>query len=327
MTKKEFNTERFEKDSLAAFEKLLQGYRKAKQLSVWESKMDNLVDKLTHLTTDPFLCELMELFDYNYLVLSESIEDVIEKALVIREQMKHTQRFVTISEKYFSLPFLTKNTYLKRLEVFNNEDELCYLLVGRIRISLKNLLLWSFRTNKNIQLRDIFSFKQKTVRYKELAIYYYSPILDLSSTNHKDYYNFFCDYYGKTQFTNYFNSKDRASSITELSSSNNAKSLDKVLNLSSSQQVLWAYFFFRLMGLRLHNNVEAAILTRFLLIINRADLTEYKNSYFYKLVSKAPHVKDDKNLLSDLEIIRVYFQNSKLPTGDIEKEILNLITK
>jgi len=37
MIKTEVNTERFEKDCLAIFEKLLQGYRKAKESSVWES--------------------------------------------------------------------------------------------------------------------------------------------------------------------------------------------------------------------------------------------------------------------------------------------------
>lgn len=99
-----------------------------------------------------------------------------------------------------------------------------------------------------------------------------------------------------------------------------------MLNLTSSQQVLWAYFLFRLMGLKLRVNVEAAIITRFLLIVNRTELDDYKKSYFYKLVSKAPYVKEDKNLLADLETVRLHFQKGNLPTGDIEKEILNLIT-
>jgi hypothetical protein len=73
-------------------------------------------------------------------------------------------------------------------------------------------------------------------------------------------------------------------------------------------------------------NVEAAIITRFLLILNRTELDDYKKSYIYKLVSKAPYVKEDKNLLADLETVRLHFQKGNLPTGDIEKEILNLIT-
>ncbi|MBS2101377.1 hypothetical protein KEM10_24060, partial [Carboxylicivirga linearis] len=106
--------ENFEKDCLAVFENLLQGYRKAKESTVWESKMDNLVEKLTHLPTAPFPTELMKLFDYDFLVQSEDINSIIEKALIIRERMKHTKRYVTINERYFSFLFLPPNTHLKR---------------------------------------------------------------------------------------------------------------------------------------------------------------------------------------------------------------------
>ena len=40
MTEVEFNTEKFEKDSLKVFEHLLQGYRKAKQSNVWDSELE-----------------------------------------------------------------------------------------------------------------------------------------------------------------------------------------------------------------------------------------------------------------------------------------------
>ena len=91
--------ENFEKDCLAVFENLLQGYRKAKESTVWESNMDNLVEKLTHFPTDPFPTELMKIFDYHYLVQSEDINSIIEKALILRERMEHTKRYVTINEQ------------------------------------------------------------------------------------------------------------------------------------------------------------------------------------------------------------------------------------
>ncbi len=125
----------------------------------------------------------------------------------------------------------------------------------------------------------------------------------------------------------YVSSKEKISTLPDLNLYNTPKALEEALNLSSSQQVLWAYFLFRLMGLKLRVNVEISIITRFLHIVNKIDLEEYKNSYFYKLVSKAPYVKEDKKLLHDLEIIRLHFQKSNLPIGEIEKEILNLITK
>jgi hypothetical protein len=288
--------------------------------------MVELVDKLTHLSNAPFPIKLMELFNYNFLVLSESIESIIEKALAIREQMKHTQRFVDVHERYFSLPFLSSNKHLKRLEVFNHDGELCYLQIGKIRFNLIKLLKWLISGNKDVMPEDAICFKQKSIQYKYLEIYYYSPFLDLSTTNPINYYNFFCDYYGKIQLINYLASKDKACSTSEIALNHSPQALQKVLSLSSSQQVLWGYFLFQLIGLQLRVNVEVAILTRFLLLVNRTNPDEYRNSYFYKLVQKAPRVKEDKKLLSDLEIIRMHFQRSNLPTGDIENEILKLIT-
>jgi hypothetical protein len=326
MNETEITTENFERDSLAVFEKLLQGYKKAKQSLAWESNMDDLIDKLTHLPTAPFPNQLMKLFDYNYLVLSEDINAIIEKAMQIREQMEHKQRFIRIDEQYFSLPFLPKNTHLKKLEVYNHEGELCYKLVGKLYIEL-NRLLHYFKPGKKVSLKDVITFKQKTLVNRNLEIYYYSPFLDLTTTDPKCYYDFFCDYYGKTQFLKYFSSKELISlTLDNNTLRNTPKALEEILQLTSSQQVLWAYFLFRLMGLKLRVNVEVAIITRFLLIVNRNELEDYKKSYFYKLVSKAPFVKEDKNLLADLETVRLHFQKSNLPTGDIEKEILNLIT-
>jgi hypothetical protein len=231
-----------------------------------------------------------------------------------------------MEEQYFSLPFLPKNTHIKNLKVFNHEGELCYHLVGKLYIELNRLLLCFRPGKKKLSIQDIIKFKQKSIQLKDLEIYYYSPFLDLTTTTPQPYYDFFCDYYGKTQFLKYFTSKELISLTLENTLRNTPKALEEMLNLTSSQQVLWAYFLFRLMGLKLRVNVEAAIITRFLLIVNRTELDDYKKSYFYKLVSKAPYVKEDKNLLADLETVRLHFQKGNLPTGDIEKEILNLIT-
>jgi hypothetical protein len=241
---KVFNTEKFEKDSLAIFEKLLQGYRKAEQSGVWKFKMNSLVEKLTHLPTAPFPDKLMQLFDYNYLVLSENINVIIQKALIIREHMQLTKRTVTIREKYFSLPFLPKNTYLKCLEIFNSEEELCFLCKGKMHINFSKLI--KSLGNRKIHFSNAISFSQKSHQYKELEIYYYSQFVDCSSTNETDYYNFFCDYYGKIQFAQYFANKDNL-----ITSGKNVKTqiLSDVVKFTSSQQVLWAYFFLDLLVL------------------------------------------------------------------------------
>lgn len=318
--------ENFEKDCLAVFENLLQGYRKAKESTVWESNMDNLVEKLTHFPTDPFPTELMKIFDYHYLVQSEDINSIIEKALILRERMEHTKRYVTISERYFSFFFLPLNTHLKRLEVYNNEGELCYLQVGKMRIKPMALFRWIVPGTKQVKLQDVISFRQKTTYLKSLEIYYYSPFVDLSSTNPQDYYNFFCDYFGKIQFLKYFKSSGKVDSFPNLQQAK-PRTHEAILNLSRAQQVLWVYFLFRLLGLKLRVDVGNSTLARFLCMVNGIDMNTYKNSYFYTLIEKAPYIKKDKNLLVDLEVIRLHFQERNLPIGDIEKVIIEIVTR
>lgn len=321
------STVSFEKDSLTVFEKLLQGYNKAKESLAWESSLDKLVDKMTQLPTAPFPVKLMKMFDYDYLVSGENITTIIDKALVLREQMQHKQRYVRIKEQYYSLPFLPKNTYLKRLNVFNHEGDLCYYIQGKLYIRLQRLLICLSPGRRKVALHHLFAVKQKTVRLKELEIYYYSPFLDLSTTDPRCYYDFFCDYYGKTQLRKYFNTKALMPQLSEVTLQNTPKALDEIPRLSTSQQVLWAFYFFRLIGLKLRINVEVAVITRFLLIVTKNSLDNYKTTYFYKLLSKAPYIKEDKRLITDLEIVKLFFQANNLPTAEIENEIQNLIKK
>nr|WP_319401812.1 hypothetical protein [uncultured Carboxylicivirga sp.] len=325
MMKNEFCTGEFEKDCLAVFEKLLQGYNRAKLTSAWESEINTLVDKLTHLPTSPFHRELIELFDYHYLVLSEPIEEIIKQALELREQMQHTQRYVTIKEKYFSIPFVPKNTHLKSLEVFNHEGELCYQQTGEIKYSYIQFLKWILPWYKSVRIHDVIFFKQHVTQHKDLEIYYYSPLVDLSSADPHDYYQFFCDYYGKTQFLNYFKTKVRDIPAQITGQFYMSGRVNTVLSLSSSQQVLWAYFVFRLLGLKLRLNLEASMLTKFLLLMNKAEINDYKNSYYYKLFMKAPYIKEGKNLIVELEKTRMLFKEGNLPTEDIEEVIAKLL--
>jgi hypothetical protein len=327
MIRKEINTENFEKDSLQVFEKLLQGYNKAKESLAWEPSLDNLIQKMTHLPTAPFPTKLMELFDYHYLVCGEDISTIIDKALVIREQMRHKQRYIRMKEKYYSLPLLPKNTYLKRLSVFNHEGELCYYIEGKLYIRLQRLLICLSPSRRKVPLRDLFAVRQRTVRLQDLEIFYYSTFLDLSTTNPRNYYDFFCDYYGKTQLRKYFNTKDLKPTQPEVTHQNTPKTLEEIPRLSTSQQVLWAYYFFKLIGLKPRVNVEVAVMTRFLLIVTKNSLDDYKSSYFYKLLSKAPNIKEKKKLITDMETVKLFFQANKLPTADIEKEIQKLMKK
>ena len=308
----------FEKNCLAVFEKLLQGYKRAKESNVWESNIEELLDKMTQFPTEPFSTKLMDMFDYDYLVKAESIESIIEKSLIIREQLKDTERFVTVSEKYFSLPFLPSNTYLKKLEIFNSKGELCYTQKGRMRINIIRLFIWIFLREKAKKTQDIISIQHKSSEIKLLEIYYYSEYINLSTTDPKAYYKFFCDYYGKLKFLNYIRANNNIPiEVTE------PTSVKTISELSSIRQVLWAKFIFNLVGLRLRENLDTSSLAKFLLLINNMNLEDYKNSYFYKIAGKLQNLSS-KKYYRELEYVRTYFQERKIPTKDIDNELEKL---
>lgn len=246
MTEVEFYTEKFEKDSLAVFERTLQGFRKAKQSKIWESNMEELVDKLTLLPTDPFTVELMRMFDYEYLVLSNDIETIIDKSLIMREQMKYTKRSIRVNKKYFRRPFLSKNTYLKRLDVYNYEGELCYSVDGNISIKYKNI----FKKLNPFICREypeslVFN-NMETHKHINLEIFHYSPLINCLSTDRKAYYDFFCDYFGKVQFIQFYHNKETNNDSKEITQKVNSNDIFNLSTLTDAQQILWAYFFLSL---------------------------------------------------------------------------------
>ena len=69
-----------------------------------------------------------------------------------------------------------------------------------------------------------------------------------------------------------------------------------------------------------------ASLAKFIYAIRKMNIEEYKGRYLHKLALKAPYVKTGKNLLFDLEHVKILFQNSNLSVVDIEKEIRKIVT-
>jgi len=321
----ELHSNKFEKDSHEIYKELLNSYLKAANSSAWKSKNDILVERLSFLPTDPFSKRLMELFDYEYVVQSKSIHTIIEKSLLIRQQLEPEMRYIKVRERYFYLPFIARNSKLRSLKVYNNEGELCYHLKCSVKLKLSKLLVYLNPLNTNSSAADIYIFKQKIIKHKRLEIYNYSKFINLSVTSRKSYYDFFCDYYAKLQFRKDIKSDTIARANLEEHFRPSSQALEEILNLSSSQQVLWGYFLFKLIGFKLRINAEVSSLTRFLMIVNKANFKEYRNSYFYKLASKAPYIKENPNLISDLKIIREQFIKSNLPTKDIDDEIAKLL--
>jgi len=235
----------FERESLEKFENLLNGYRKAQETFTWESNIDELVKKITLLPTDPFSIKLMELFDYDYIVNGDSINLIIEKSLIIREQMQSMKRFVNVTEEYYRIPFLKKNRHIKKVEVFDNDGELCYQIQNRISINYRKLFNQTILSlGKRIKIDDIFTFSKEVVELKKLEIFYYSEFIDLSTISKESFYSFYIDYYGKTQFKRFLQSKESLNVAPTILPTLNKCILNDVVKLSKVQQTLWAFYVY-----------------------------------------------------------------------------------
>ena len=57
------------------------------------------------------------------------------------------------------------------------------------------------------------------------------------------------------------------------------------------------------------------------------DISTYRGKYHHRVASNVPNIKKGKNLLFDLEHIKILFLKNNLPTKDIEKEIIKVVTK
>ena len=147
MKKEKFTNEQFEKDSLAVFEKLLQGYSKAMQSAAWSRRPNELIEKLTQLPTALFERNLFELFDDRYVIASEDIEKLIDCSLQLRSQMEETQRFVYIKTRYFKLPFTSNQ--LKSFKVYNHEYELCYKQTYSLKINWTKAIRCFLKKKRN----------------------------------------------------------------------------------------------------------------------------------------------------------------------------------
>ncbi|MEN8883680.1 MAG: hypothetical protein ABF244_05560 [Flavobacteriaceae bacterium] len=299
----EITAEQFEKDSLEKFERILQSYRRAKESSHLAIDMEKTIEMLLDFPTDELSISMMKLFDFEYLVKGISIDKLIAKALCYEKEILATPRSIKVKLSFYKFPFVGKEKYLKRYETFNHKDECCYLIKGVFRVSLS---------------KGVYYYQNNTV-FKELEIHKYSKYLSDSQNTSDCFYSFFMDYHSKVLFVKYFSNLKKEEG--RISSNATKNILTEVLQMTNAQQVLWSYFFFRGIGLKLRLNLEGAMLTRFVHAINQMELKNYRNSYVHKLVMKAPYVKSDKNLVTDLLLIKSHFQKCGFSTLEIENEI------
>lgn len=89
--------------------------------------------------------------------------------------------------------------------------------------------------------------------------------------------------------------------------------------LTNNQYVLICYYFFKYAGVEPRKVVDIAPLAKFIHVITGKQFTKIQNSDFYKRFSKAPNFKKDKQLIDDLETIKIQFERVEL------KEIKTMI--
>lgn len=85
-------------------------------------------------------------------------------------------------------------------------------------------------------------------------------------------------------------------------------------NFTNSQWVLITYYFFKYLGIEINNpaNINPSSICKWLHLITGVPFTKTANSDFYNKIRKAPNIKSDERLITDLEIIKSYFESVQL---------------
>lgn len=91
-------------------------------------------------------------------------------------------------------------------------------------------------------------------------------------------------------------------------------------HLTNSQVVLVFYYFFKYCGLELRKNIDVSTMAKFIHLLTGKDYKGVNSSdYYKKLKNNVPNFKSDKDLKSDLLIIKPLFLQTEL------KEIVKMI--
>jgi hypothetical protein len=235
--------------------------------------------------------------------------------------------------KYYNYHLVTRNKHIKEQVILDADGDICYITRYKLKIKLKYLFLSKIaktKEEKESMERLFLGLQPEVVQKKELFIYYYSPIINIHTTDINKYFEFFVDYYSKKLFRNFITEFfEKEKPLGEISHGVNQSDYDEfnkpvefdVSRFSNAQIVLLTYFYLKEFGLEPRVGTYVTTMVRFIHIITQTNYTKAKNSAYYKMAMKAPNFKSDPKLLKDLEIIMEEFKRVELPTDEIEKEI------
>lgn len=94
--------------------------------------------------------------------------------------------------------------------------------------------------------------------------------------------------------------------------------------LTNSQLALASHFVFKSLGFYSRVNVDMALIARFIHLLADKPYTKIHNSDFYKKLKKAPNFKADRELIKDLELVKIELLKVDFKEAAllVEKEIL-----
>ncbi|MHB9147434.1 MAG: hypothetical protein ACYC2U_03280 [Candidatus Amoebophilus sp.] len=93
--------------------------------------------------------------------------------------------------------------------------------------------------------------------------------------------------------------------------------------LTNSQLVLACYYVLISWGIQPRVNLDIAQVARFIHLVTSKPYTQIKNSEFYKKLQKAPELKSTKELVKDLQLIKILLGELELAEASllVDKEL------
>lgn len=335
----EYSNDIFEQKSKSNYEKLQNSFLNTVNKVRWnkEKSINHIInfflEEIAVIPNDPFSENLIGILEWEYGVLAKDINSILIQIDPVRKRLLPKERRVCFKNKYYNHHFVTRNRHIRKQIIYDADGDICYITRYKLKIKLKYLflaILSKTREEKESMERMFLGLQPEVIQKKELQIYFYSPIVNIHTTDLNKYFEFYVDYYSKKLFreflSGYLTHAKPVIGNHKIFQINGDKEKDEPVDFNTSkftkaQIVLLTYYYFKELGLEPRVESYVSTMVRFLHIITRTNYTKTKNSVFYKMALKAPNFKTDQNLIKDLEVVKVEFERVELPIIEIEKEI------
>lgn len=160
-----------------------------------------------------------------------------------------------------------------------------------------------------------FNFKYYTDNYKETQLYICYEIIKIEMTKLKKELS--VEQYAETETKEGNNvdsnevkngTKEQEEKLEPQENQSSPKANNVLGKFSNGQLVLIFYYFFESLGIKIRKDTDIAPIAKFMHLVLGKDFTNIQNSDLYKKLCKAPNYLDDKNLITELNFIKKFFE-------------------